>query len=437
MMDQTTKIIRDYYNASVEREWNRIADRPEFLLTCRMLDRYIQPGDTVLDIGGGPGRYALYLADKGCGVTLLDLSGENTKFTSRRAAEQGLSIKTVTGDAREADTLVEGSYNHVLLMGPMYHLLEEADRITAVNAALRLLKPGGILYISFINAFAGIIYYMKHMPDMSADAGGEEFIKKVIAGQSFSGDAFTKAFFIDSREVLPFMERFPLEKMHYFGQEGVTGPCEMNIMGQSREVIGMWLDLSVAVWEREDLLNYSEHLMYVGRKKMDIQFIFPTAKHKQAVLEYKQEHINCGERHIHGSGSLMQAEDFDKWLDKVTTFQYNPPEGLVKGSTYLAFYGTQMVGMLQIRHTLNAELLQSGGHIGYGVRPSERRKGYASQMLALALEKCRELGIGKALVTCDKDNIASSKTILKNGGLLENEMAEADGNILQRYWITL
>ena len=73
-MDKTTKIIREHYDANVLSEWNRIANRPEFLLTCRMLDRYIKPGDSVLDIGGGPGRYSLYLAEKGCDVTLFDLS---------------------------------------------------------------------------------------------------------------------------------------------------------------------------------------------------------------------------------------------------------------------------------------------------------------------------------------------------------------------------
>ena len=266
-MDETTKIIRDFYDSAVQVEWNRIAGRPEFLLTCRMLDRYIKSGDKVLDIGGGPGRYSLYLAEKGCDVTLLDLSSENTKFAAERAAEQGLLIKTITGDAREADKLADGQYNHVLLMGPIYHLFEEADRITTVNASLSLLKPGGTIFVSFLNMFSGIIYYMKHLPDISADPGSDEYVKKVIAGKSFGSDAFTKAFFMDSREVLPFMAQFPLEKLHYFGQEGITAPCETNIMQQTREVIDMWFDLSEAIWEREEFLSYSEHLMYIGRKR--------------------------------------------------------------------------------------------------------------------------------------------------------------------------
>ena len=92
--------------------------------------------------------------------------------------------------------------------------------------------------------------------------------------------------------------------------------------------------------------------------------------------------------------------------------------------------------MIDIRHRLNEYLLQFGGNIGYSVRPSQRRKGYATEMLALALEECRKLGLDRALVTCDKTNIGSAKTIQKNGGILENEVLEGD-RITQRYWIAL
>ena len=95
-----------------------------------------------------------------------------------------------------------------------------------------------------------------------------------------------------------------------------------------------------------------------------------------------------------------------------------------------------MVGAVNIRHRLNETLLRNGGHIGDGVRPSERKKGIATKMIALALEKCKELGIKKVLMVCDKDNIGSAKSIINNGGVLENEI-EADGVINQRYWIDI
>ena len=112
--------------------------------------------------------------------------------------------------------------------------------------------------------------------------------------------------------------------------------------------------------------------------------------------------------------------------------------GLVPDSTFFCLdtERNRFVGAVNIRHSLNDALLKNGGHIGDGVRPSERRKGVATKMIALALEECKKLGIDKVLMVCDKDNIGSAKSIIKNGGVLENEITE-DGVIEQRYWITL
>lgn len=103
---------------------------------------------------------------------------------------------------------------------------------------------------------------------------------------------------------------------------------------------------------------------------------------------------------------------------------------------FLVDENNRIYGALHIRHELNDYLLQYGGHIGYGIRPSERKKGYAAKMLSLSLPIVKEFGIKKALVACDKTNIASSKTIINNGGILENEVIE-DGEIVQRYWIDI
>ena len=97
----------------------------------------------------------------------------------------------------------------------------------------------------------------------------------------------------------------------------------------------------------------------------------------------------------------------------------------------------RLLGAVNIRHYLSDALLKEGGHIGDGIRPSERRRGYGTEIVRLALIECRKLGITKVLMTCDKDNVASAKTIIKNGGVLENEFVNSDGDIEQRYWITL
>lgn len=95
-----------------------------------------------------------------------------------------------------------------------------------------------------------------------------------------------------------------------------------------------------------------------------------------------------------------------------------------------------LIGTIDVRHYLNEYLSEYGGHIGYGIRPSERQKRYVTKMMALALEKCKKMGSLKVLITCFKSNIASANTIIKNSGILENEVIE-DGKIKQRYWVKL
>lgn len=126
--------------------------------------------------------------------------------------------------------------------------------------------------------------------------------------------------------------------------------------------------------------------------------------------------------------------DFDVFLQGLNNSMN--AKGVTPNSTYFCLDENRniFVGVVNIRHCLNDKLLLSGGHIGDGVRPSERGKGFATKMIALALEKCGELGIEKVLMTCDKNNPASARTIQKNCGILENEV-DVKGKTVQRYWI--
>lgn len=164
-----------------------------------------------------------------------------------------------------------------------------------------------------------------------------------------------------------------------------------------------------------------------------IELVLPTNEYREQVLDYKRE-FEINSDALNGSGGLGRAEDFDSWVSglSINTNQ----TGFVPAAQYLAVRtgDDKMIGMVNIRHELNDYLFEFGGHIGYSVRKSERRKGYAKEMLRLALEKCVQLGLDRVLITCDKDNTASAKTILANGGIFENEVVNA-GRVMQRYWI--
>ncbi|MBR4185648.1 MAG: class I SAM-dependent methyltransferase [Clostridia bacterium] len=261
--------VRAFYNRTAAAEWKRIEGRPEFLLTCRLLERTIPHGARILDIGGGPGRYSIRLAGRGYDVTLLDLAEENVRLAREMAAEAGVTIRAVAGDALDAESLVGGPFDAVLLMGPLYHQTDSRDRARAMTAALNLLKPGGLFFASFILTTADLIDIMKN-PDRSpleADPANTALRAAITAGRSWAGDAFTRAVFWDLSEILPFLADYPLEDVRLFAQEGILSPCEGRILAGPPEEIERWLSLAEALAERPDYLGWAEHIMAYGKKK--------------------------------------------------------------------------------------------------------------------------------------------------------------------------
>ena len=129
--------------------------------------------------------------------------------------------------------------------------------------------------------------------------------------------------------------------------------------------------------------------------------------------------------------------DFDNYLSNLELKE--PKDGKVPDSVFFLLdeESNKLLGAVNIRHYLNDYLYKYAGHIGDGIRPSKRNMGYGTEMIRLALIECKKLGIDKVLMVCDKSNMASAKTIINNGGILENEFMDEDGEIQQRYWISI
>ena len=170
-----------------------------------------------------------------------------------------------------------------------------------------------------------------------------------------------------------------------------------------------------------------------------IILVKPDLSYADEIIKYKEESL-AESPIINGSAGLDRLSSIEDWLEELNkrSCEDTVPKGLVPSSTYLAVRekDNYIVGMIDIRHYLNEYLTQVGGHIGYGVRKAERNKGYAKQMLKLALEKCKELKIKKVLITCDEDNIASEKVILSANAKLE-DIRNVDGENKKRFWIDL
>lgn len=174
-----------------------------------------------------------------------------------------------------------------------------------------------------------------------------------------------------------------------------------------------------------------------------MELILPTTEYKtsfiEAVKEY-QEHPDTDLRSLqYRDLSIAELEaDFGGYVEKIKSNARgeNLPEGWVPSTVFWLVDGGEFLGRVSIRHRLTEHLEKIGGHIGYDIRPSQRGKGHGNTILALALLKAQELGISRALLTCDETNIISRKVIEKNGGVFEDHATDpATGVNKLRFWI--
>jgi len=197
--------------------------------------------------------------------------------------------------------------------------------------------------------------------------------------------------------------------------------------------------LLIIIGEKLERLNSKIILKGCVLNLKKVYLAIPSIQYKEAYIELMIEWEKTKE-HIYPGAINSKGMDYGNWLKSLELYKTKEtcPSHLVPSDTFfLVNEYNKILGAISIRHYLNEQLLKTGGHIGYGIRPTERRKGYATVMLRMALEKCREMNIKRVLITCDKDNIASAKTIIANGGIFENELSEDDGTIIQRYWIEI
>ncbi|MBR3334436.1 MAG: class I SAM-dependent methyltransferase [Clostridia bacterium] len=268
-MQEKKDEIRSHYNANPQKEWDRLKKKHPYekYITIRMMDRYIKPGDRILDIGGGPGHYAIHYAKQGHGVTLLDLSDENVRFAKKKARQYGVKITALQGDAADLSRFADDSFDTVFLMGPLYHLMNEESRIRAIEEAKRVLKPGGFLFSSFILMFGGVVYGLRDLQETILMPREQQYFEVAAKDESLAFDAFTYSYMTTVRDAEQLLASVPgLSTETVFGQESILAPYRNELAKQPKKIRMAWYDYALRFCEKRDYLTHTEHLMIISRK---------------------------------------------------------------------------------------------------------------------------------------------------------------------------
>ena len=265
-----SSVVEQFYDENVQREWERLdRHRTEFAVTLRALREYLpRPPARVIDIGGGPGRYAIALTQGGYSVTLADLSQGCLNFAKSKAREAGVDLTDVVqADAVDLAGVPASTYDAALLQGPLYHLIEEADRLRAVREAARVLRPGGLIFAAIITRYAPIRWAAKNEPAyVVEDREGLERIMDTGVNLARPGGGFTNAYFMRPSELAPLMEQAGFETLDLIACEGIASMIEDRLNQVTGDLWETWVDLNYRLGRDPAVHGAAEHLLYVGRK---------------------------------------------------------------------------------------------------------------------------------------------------------------------------
>ena len=265
-----TNRIKKYYDDSVEIEWSRLDRHPfEFEITKRHIDEFITCKSKIADIGGGPGKYSFYFAEKKHEVTLVDLSPKNIEFANQKQKELGITLQnTYVGNAINLSFLESESFDVVLCMGPLYHLVNEEDRIKVVQECKRIVKKNGIIVFSFITAMAQTISLLKRNSD-KIDEWYDHLNKNIETGINDPDfdTGFTEAYFIHPFQIEPFINKNNLELLKLAGAEGFSNQSEEVLLKLPKDKLEKWIDFNYKYSEDKSILGANQHIISVVKKR--------------------------------------------------------------------------------------------------------------------------------------------------------------------------
>lgn len=269
MIDDISDIAASYNN-DPQREHNRLERHQlEYELTWRYLNQYLPRQGSILEVGAATGRYTLGLAKQGYRVTAVELSAGLLEECRKNVTGAGLErqVRFVLADARDLREVTQRDFDAVLLMGPLYHLVEEADRKAALGQASDRLRASGILFSTFISRYGILGDLLRKLPDWIEErADVRSVLERGRDPEDYPRGGF-RGYFARVSEIASLHEELGFETLALAGVEPAISADDESynkLEGKQRQ---LWLDLLHEISTEKSILGASRHLLYVGRKK--------------------------------------------------------------------------------------------------------------------------------------------------------------------------
>ncbi len=230
--------------------------RVEFLTTVRYIEQYLSPGQNILDLGAGTGEYSLHFAKKGFPVTAIELATANVE-AFRRKLSPDINIDLRQGNALDLSAFADNSFDVVLVFGPLYHLEKEKDRFRCIREAMRVCKPSGRLFFSFISNDMVILTELMYRPDF--------FLDDTYDHETFKVEDFPFVFFTveQCREMLL---DCGVKLLLAVGSDGVSELMQDQIDRMDESSYAQYLRYHFYCCEKPEMLGRSNHLLFIGKK---------------------------------------------------------------------------------------------------------------------------------------------------------------------------
>lgn len=268
MIDDISDIAAYYDNAQDAEQSRLERHQLEYDLTWRYLEQYLPAQGAILEVGAATGRYTLGLAQRGYAVTAVDISANLLERCKDNLAAAGLAqrVQFLVADARDLSALPATQFDAALLMGPLYHLVEQADRELALRTVFDRLRPGGVVVSAFISRYGILGDLMKNVPQwIEEQAEVRSILERGRDPEDYPRGHF-RGYFAEVAEIMPLHEAIGLETITLAGVEPAISADDESYNRLEGAQRRLWLDLLYALSTEASMIGASRHLLYIGKK---------------------------------------------------------------------------------------------------------------------------------------------------------------------------